>query len=129
LKRALLALVLISLPGCRPKVPVLPGLISEVAAFEGWYSPDGTQRIPFKGGREDGQAICKILLAGTACDNPKGQGRGALTLIFAGPKTQEVGLAWPQPVVTIEEQSYTVRMDDLMAILQRLAPPPPKAGS
>ncbi len=121
MKVAFLALVLITPLGCSPKVPVLPGLISELAAFEGWYTTDGNNRIPFAGGREDGQAICKILLAGTPCDNTKGQGRGALTLTFAGPKTQVVDLASPQPVAVMDGQSYTIRMDDLMAILERLA--------
>jgi hypothetical protein len=128
LKVALLFAVLLAPVGCSPKVPVLPGLISEIAIFDGWYTPDGVVRVPFKGGREDGQAICKILLAGTSCDNAKRQGRGALTLTFAGPKTQGVELAGPEPVMIIDGQSYLIRMDDLMAILERLAPPPPKSG-
>ena len=115
------AFLLIALAGCQPKVPVLPGLISEVAAFDGWYTTDGKTRIPFAGGREDGQLICKILLAGIACDNVKGPGRGALTLTFAGPKTQVVELASTQPIAVMDGQSFTIRMDDLMAILDRLA--------
>jgi len=121
LKSALLFALLLFPLGCGPKVPVLPGLINELAAFDGWYSPDGSRRVPFKGGREDGQAICKILLAGTACDTVKGQGRGSITLTFAGPKTQVVELAALKPVVVMDGQSFAVRIDDLMAILERLA--------
>jgi hypothetical protein len=128
LKYVVIAVLLLVPLGCRPKVPVLPGLIDELAIFEGWYSPDGIQRIPFSGGRQDGQAICKILLAGTPCDSAKRQGRGALTLTFAGPKTQGVELMGPDPVMILDQQPYVIRMDDLMAILERLAPPPPRSG-
>jgi hypothetical protein len=120
-KYAILLAVLLTPLGCGPKVPVLPGLINELAAFDGWYTPDGTQRVSFKGGREDGQAICKIILAGTPCDTVKGQARGSLTLTFAGPKTQVVELASVLPVVVMDGQSFVVRMDELMAILERVA--------
>jgi len=129
MKRLAGILLVSSLLGCRPKVPVLPGLIDELAVFEGWYSTDGGVRVPVGGGRQDGQLIARILLAGTACDDARGKDRGSLTLTFAGPKTQVVELAGPEPVMRIDGQSYAIRMDDLMAILKRLAPPPPSSGN
>ncbi len=121
MKYAILAGLLLTPLGCSPKVPVLPGLIDELATFDGWYSPDGTRRVSFNGGRQDGQLIARILLAGTSCENVKRQAKGSLTLIFAGPKTQVVELMGPDPVMMIDGQSFTIRMDDLMLILERLA--------
>jgi hypothetical protein len=120
-RRTALALLLVALAGCSPKGERLFGPVKEVIGIDGEYFPVSPDKaIPFKGTAADAQAVAMILVAGVPTDSAKWQGRGWFNLHYADDRTLTVSIAQHASVVFMGDDHLQIRMEQLVAILERL---------
>lgn len=110
-----IALLLAGLAGCSPKGERLFGPVKEVGGIDGEY-----QGIKFKGTSADAQAVAMILVAGTPVDAAKWQGRGWFNLHYNDDRTLTVRIAQHASVVFMGDDHLQIRMEQFVAILERL---------